>query len=113
MMTKKEFEKRELEVKTEVRCAALEMGSIFVLEALKEGILEDIEQAKLDAKEDVADGYEKEEVTTTVEFLQAYAAELDGILTRLYAIEEKYNPDGKGRAERSDALYEKYEAMIS
>jgi uncharacterized Zn finger protein len=113
MMTKKEFENRQLEVKTEIRCCALEMGSFFILEALKEGILEDIEQAKLDAKEDVADGYEKEEVTTTVEFLQAYAAELDGILTRLNAIEEKYNPGGKERAERSDALYEKYEAMIS
>jgi hypothetical protein len=113
MMTKKEFENRMVEVKTEVRCCALEMGSIFILEALKEGILEDIEQAKLDAKEDVADGYNKEEDTTTVEFLQAYAVELDGILTRLNAIEEKYNPGGRELAAKTDALYEKYEAMLS
>jgi hypothetical protein len=112
-MTKKEFENRKLEVKTEVRFFALEMGSIFILEALKEGILEDIEQAKLDVKEDVADGCEKEEDTTTVECLQAYAAELDGIVTRLNAIEEKYNPGGRELAAKTDALYEKYQAMIS
>ena len=89
------------------------MGSIFILEALKEGILEDIEQAKLDAKEDVADGYEKEEDATTVECLQAYAAELDGIVTRLNAIEEKYNPGGRELAAKIDADFQKYAELMA
>ena len=113
MLTKEEFENRQLEVKEKVHWFRLEMGSIFILETLKEGVLEDIEHAKEDAKEDVADGYNKEEDTTTVEFLQAYAVELDGILTRLNAIEEKYNPGGRELAAKTDALYEKYEAMLS
>ena len=79
MLTKEEFENRQLEVKEKVHWFRLEMGSIFILETLKEGVLEDIEHAKEDAKEDVADGYEKEEDTSTVECLQAYADELDGI----------------------------------
>jgi uncharacterized Zn finger protein len=113
MLTEEEFENRELEIKEEVRLFQLEMGSIFILEALKEGILADIEQAKLDAKEDVRDGYEKEENTTTVEFLKAYADELDGIINRLGAIEEKYNPRGKELAAKTDALYEKYAELMA
>src|ERR1700723_260490 len=107
MLTKEEFENRELEIKSEARLFQLEMGSIFILEALKEGILEDIEQEKLDAKEDVAYGYEKEEDTSTVKFLQAYADELDGIINRLGAIEEKYNPGGKALAAKMDAHFQK------
>ena len=89
MVTKEEFEKRQEQVKEQIHWFAMEFGSIFVLEVLKEHILESIEQAKIDAKEDVADGYKKEEDTTTVEFLQAYADELDGIINRLEAVEER------------------------
>ena len=46
-------------------------------------------------------------------FSGAYAVELDGIITRLNAIEEKYNPGGRELAAKTDALYEKYEAMLS
>jgi uncharacterized Zn finger protein len=113
MLTKEEFENRKLEVKSEVHWFALEFGSIFVLEALKEGILEGIEQAKLDAKEDVSDGYEKEEDTSTVEFLQAYADELDGIINRLHAIEEKYNPGGRELAAKIDADFQKYAELMA
>ena len=112
MMTKKEFDNRKLEVKSEVRFFALEMGSIFILEALKEGILESIEQAKLDAKEDVADGYEKEEDTSTVECLQAYADELDGIITRLEAVEERYNPGLKEKVAKINAKYAELMAEV-
>jgi uncharacterized Zn finger protein len=112
MLTKEEFENRKLEVKSEVHFFALEMGSIFILEALKEGILEGIEQAKLDAKEDVSDGYEKEEGTTSVECLQAYADELDSIITRLEAVEEKYNPGLKESAAKVDADFQKYAALV-
>jgi hypothetical protein len=112
-MTKQEFENRQLQVKEQVHWFALEFGSIFILEALKEGILENIELAKEDAKEDVADGYNEVEDTTTVEYLQTFAAELDDVLTRLIALEEKHDPGGKERAERWDALHEKYEAMVS
>lgn len=48
-----------------------------------------------------------------MEFLQAYAAELDGILNRLYVIEEKYNPGGKERAARMDADFEKYAELMA
>jgi hypothetical protein len=113
MLTKKEYENRQEQVNEQIHWFALEFGSIFVLETLKEHILESIEQAKLDAKEDVADGYEKEEDTTTVEFLQAYAAELDGITNRLNAIEERYNPRGKELAAKTDALYEKYAKLMA
>ena len=66
MVTKEEFENRQEQVKEQIHWFALEFGSIFVLDTLKEHILESIEQAKIDAKEDVADGYEKEEDTSTV-----------------------------------------------
>jgi uncharacterized Zn finger protein len=112
MLTKEEFENRKLEVKSEVHFLALEMGSMFILEALKEGILEGIEQAKLDAKEDVSDGYEKEEGTTSVECLQAHADELDGIITRLEAVEENYNPGLKESAAKIDADFQKYAALV-
>ena len=91
----------------------MEFGSIFVLETLKEHILESIEQAKLDAKEDVLDGYETEEDTSTVEFLQAYADELDGIINRLGAIEEKHNPGGKALAAKMDAQFQKYAELMA
>ena len=113
MVTKEEFENRQEQVKEQIHWFALEFGSIFVLDTLKEHILESIEQAKIDAKEDVVDGYEKEEDTSTVEFLQAYADELDGIITRLHAIEEKYNPGGKALAAKTDALFEKYAELMA
>lgn len=113
MLTKEEFENRQEQVKEQIHWFALEFGSIFVLETLEEHILESIEQAKIDAKEDVSDGYEKEEDTTTVEFLQAYAAELDGIINRLGAIEEKYNPGGKALAAKIDADFQKYAELMA
>ena len=68
-------------------------------------------KAKLDAKEDVSDGYEKEE-DTSVECLQAYADELDGIITRLEAVEEKYNPGLKESAAKIDADFQKYAELM-
>ena len=69
-------------------------------------------KAKLDAKEDVSDGYEKEE-DTSVECLQAYADELDGIITRLEAVEEKYNPGLKESAAKIDADFQKYAELMA
>ena len=77
------------------------------------GELTSDEQAKLDAKEDVSDGYEKEEDTSTVECLQAYADELDGIITRLEAVEEKYNPGLKESAAKIDADFQKYAELMA
>jgi hypothetical protein len=112
MVTKEEFENRQEQVKEQIHWFALEFGSIFVLDTLKEHILESIEQAKIDAKEDVADGYEKEEDTSTVKCLQTYADELDGIITRLEAVEERYNPGLKEKVAKINAKYAELMAEV-
>jgi len=113
MFTKEEFENRQEQVKEQIHWFALEFGSIFVLDTLKEHILESIEQAQIDVKEDVADGYEKEEDTSTVKCLQTYADELDGILTRLGAVEEKFHPGLKEKVAKMNANFQKYAELMA
>jgi chromosome segregation ATPase len=111
MLTKTQFEKRKTDATSAIQTTALEFGSIFVLIALKRGILEDIESEKEGAKE-----YGEKEDTSTLALLQEYAVELDTVIARLNAIEEKYNPKGKESAAQIDArdaaLDAAYNAMM-
>jgi hypothetical protein len=69
MLTKTQFEKRKTNANFAIRANALEFGSIFVLEALRKGILEDIESEKEGNKE----FGEKEDDTRILDSLQEYA----------------------------------------
>jgi hypothetical protein len=114
MLTKTQFEKRKTNAYFAIRANALEFGSIFVLEALKQGISEDIEIEREAVKEDVEYG-EKEDVSTLAS-LQEYAVELDTVSTRLHAIEVKYHGAKKSAAQLDAldaALDVKYNELVS
>jgi hypothetical protein len=107
MLTKTQFEKIKTDATSEIQTTAWEFGSIFVLEALRKGILEDIESEKEGNKE----FGEKEDDTRILDSLQEYAVELDAVIARLHAIEEKYHPKGKESAAQIDARDAAYNAM--
>jgi hypothetical protein len=51
--------------------------------------------------------------TSTVKCLQTYADELDGILTRLEAVEEKFHPGLKEKVAKMDADFQKYAELMA
>jgi hypothetical protein len=114
MLTKTQFEKRKTDATSEIQITAWEFGSIFVLEALKQGISEDIEIEREAIKEDVE--YGEKEDTSTLASLQEYALELDTVITRLHAIEVKYHGAKKSAAQLDAldaALDAKYNEVVS
>lgn len=97
------FQNRLTEAKSDIRDLALEFGTIFILESLKEGFQEDIEGEKEGIEMDKSYGDISTADGSTLDSLQAYIVELDATINRCHAIEAQFNPGDKELAAKIDA----------